>query len=289
MNQIGPIWAVVPCFNRSANTLRFLASFFRQDYVDKHVVIVDDGSSDQTAFNVRCNYPSAHVVEGDGSLWWAGGTNLGIRYALERGARYILTINDDAQFDPTLLSTLAAVAADDPRYIVGAVIMMETAPGIIWSVGSSTALEDPRLMRLNHAGQHASLLDCLADPFPVSYMPGNGVLLPAAVFKTVGLYDEVNFPQYHADSELVLRARLSGNFLPVISLKARVLNQILMCPLVTNVKDLLFSKKSDLYWPALATFFIRHHPEVDLREVFNRLYSPFQTGLEIPESIEYRA
>src|SRR4029079_14853695 len=81
----------------------------------------------------------------------------------------------------------------------------------------------------------------ISDPFPVDCMPGNGVLLPRAVFDQLGGYDEKYMPQDHADSDLVMRARKRG-FEPVISLRSVLYNHILTTPLVNNRRDLIFSK-----------------------------------------------
>ncbi|WP_339808932.1 glycosyltransferase family 2 protein [Vreelandella sedimenti] len=274
MNNVPSIWCVVPCFNRSANTLRFLSNFFQQNYPNKYVVIVDDNCSDNTGFNVEINYPDAHVIYGEGDLWWSGGTNLAIKYALENGADYILTINDDSQFSDSLISTLYKIAKKNPKYIVGSVLVEEGRENIIWSVGSCHDFNEQRLMRLNLAGQDISALSALKNPYPVEMMPGNGDLIPRKVFEDIGFYDEVNFPQYHADSEFMKRAAAAG-YQPVIALESIVVNQILRSPLVNNVKDLLFFKKSDLYWPAMASFFLRYYPEIPIETVFKKIYQPF--------------
>ncbi len=44
------------------------------------VVVVDDGSDDGTEDWIRANHPAVHLCFGDGSLWWSGGINLGMRY-----------------------------------------------------------------------------------------------------------------------------------------------------------------------------------------------------------------
>lgn len=268
------VWCVVPCFNRSKETLRFLKNFFKQDYKNKHVVIVDDDCTDNTGINVELNYPEAHVVYGEGDLWWAGGTNLAIKYALEHGADYVMTINDDSQFEFDLISKMVAIAVQDEKYIVGSVLVEENNEDIIWAVGSRHDFDEQRLMALNVSGEKLSALKHLPNPYPVEMMPGNGVLIPRKAIETIGYYDEINMPQYHADSELIKRASLAG-FKPVICLDTVIINQILTEPLVNNVKDLIFFKKSDMYWCALATIITRYNHNTDLKVCFNKLYSNF--------------
>jgi GT2 family glycosyltransferase len=272
------VWAVVPCFNRQINTIRFLNSFKNQSYLNKNVVIVDDGSTDNTYIGALINYPCVKLVRGDGNLWWSGGTNLGIECAISNGADYILTINDDSQFGEDMLSILVNIALKNEDYIVGSVIVEDLNVEKIWSVGSSKDITADRLMKLNYAGLNISELEQLSDPYPVEFMPGNGVLYPRRVFETVGYFDEISMPQYHADSELVLRASTYFGFKPVIALKSRIRNHIIDEPLVNNLRDLIFSKKSDLYWPAVSMLLLRYYPEVDLKWAFSKIYGHFFEG-----------
>ncbi len=269
------IWAVVPCFNRTTDTLKFLKYFRKQDYPNLKVVIVDDGSSDNTGLNVELNYPSVDILYGNGDLWWSGATNIGIRYALEHDADYILTINDDSKYNESLVSSLYDTAKLKGSYIVGAVQVEEKNESVIWAVGASMDFDRQRLMKLNFDGEDISILEGLKNPYPVQFNPGNGVLLPRSVFETVGFYDEVNLPQYHADSELLIRASKFGGFETVVSLNSIIVNQILTEPLVTNVPDLLFNNKSDLNWRALATILLRYYPDSNLETGFYKLFEPF--------------
>ena len=52
----------------------------------------------------------AKILQGDGNLWWSGATNLGVRYALEHGFAYVLTINNDSRVSPAFLSELVKTA-----------------------------------------------------------------------------------------------------------------------------------------------------------------------------------
>jgi GT2 family glycosyltransferase len=280
-NKYPSIWTVVPCFNRSLQTLQFLEYFKEQDYPNLHVIVVDDGSKDNTELNIKLNFNNTHVLYGDGSLWWSGGTNLGVVYALEHGADYILTINDDSKYEKSLVTSLYEVAISNNKYIVGSVQVEDGNESKIWAIGTSIDFSQQRLMRLNFAGDDISILSKLKNPYPVEFNPGNGVLIPRSVFETIGLYDEVNFPQYHADSEFLLRASRHADYKIVVSLKSIIVNHILTEPLVNNFPDLLYSNKSDLNWRALATLLLRYYPNYELDEAFQKLYKPYLNNIRI--------
>jgi GT2 family glycosyltransferase len=269
------VWAVVPSFNRCHHTLRFLRAFAAVDYPRKHVVVVDDASTDHTRFNIALNFPAVPVLAGNGRLWWSGGTNAGIRHALAAGADFILTINDDSVMEPDFLARMVACAREDARRIVGCAVLRQDRPDTVWALGARFDLRDRYGLALNFAEEKwADVRPGLAEFHPVDFMPGNGVLLPRAVFEAVGLYDEVNLPQYHADSDLVLRAARAG-FRPGIATRAVIYNHINTTPLVNNVYDLLYSQKSDRNCHALRTFYRRHRPDVPFALVAFRSYAKF--------------
>lgn len=269
------VFVVVPAFNRCEKTLRFLRCFQAVGYANRRIVIVDDGSTDGTEFAIRVNFPDVMVLKGDGNLWWSGGTNLGIEHALCNGADYVLTINDDGVMEPDFLQRMVDVAKTDPRYIVGCRLHCQDRRDQVWSIGTALTFRGGEIFRLNFAGcSWPTMAGTIPNPYPVDTMPGNGVLIPRGVFEQVGLYDARNMPQYHADSDLVLRAKERG-FKPVVALDAVLYNHILEKPLVNNRVDLIFSKKSDRYWRAVWTTLRRHGPFGRRMYLMWRQYSPF--------------
>src|SRR4051794_27428093 len=97
---------VVPVHGRWPLTARFLESFRRVAYGRYQVVVVDDGSPDDTPERLATDFPEVTVLRGDGRLWWAGATNRGVRHALKRGFHYVLTVNNDVTVHPDFLGRL---------------------------------------------------------------------------------------------------------------------------------------------------------------------------------------
>lgn len=244
------VYAVVPVHNRRVWTLRFLEWFTRQSYQHVVVLLVDDGSTDGTADAVRSAYPTVRILEGDGTLWWSGATNMGVRVALEEGADYILTINDDAVGDDTYLATLVAAASEDSRRIVGSRLMRGDNPEIVFECGRELQASMRFCFLPLHAGQSwAAIQSEMPKIISTQTLCGDGVLIPAEVFRRVGFYEACWMPQYHADVDFILRAKAEG-YLPCVAIEAALLNPI-QVPRCVSFLTRFFSRRSTYYLPAV--------------------------------------
>jgi GT2 family glycosyltransferase len=208
MKQQPKVSIVTPIFNGRDFTLAYLASLAGCSYPNFEIIIVDDGSTDGSAAAIAEKFPQVRILQGDGNLWWSGGTNMGIRDALDRGTDFILTMNNDVQVAPDFLHALVACAEDNPGAIVGGKIYVMNDPQRIWSAGGRLAWWSGKtLVQVGH-GQLDRDEFCRREQ--MDFLTGMNVLIPAAVFDRIGYYDEARFPQYHADSEFTLRARKNG-------------------------------------------------------------------------------
>ncbi len=254
------VFVVTATHNRCEKTLRFIEQYRNLSYRNKELVIVDDGSTDGTAEGIEDQFPEIILLRGDGNLWWSGATNRGITFALEHHADYILTINDDSTFGPDLLGCLVETASCDTRYIVGSRLMNADEPGRVRAIGTTAAFKGFLLYELNYLDAFWDAISShLSDPWPVDTLCGNGVLLPAAVFRDIGLFDADAMPQYHADSDLVMRARSAG-YVPVVSLKSVIHDHIHEQTPSGSIWKLMCDRRSDRYLPATWKTIRRYSP-----------------------------
>ena len=104
-------WAVcVLNWNGREDTLRCLASLR-----GARVIVADNGSTDGSVEAIRAAFPDVELVENGANLGFSGGNNAAIRRALERGAEWVVLLNNDAEAEPGLLAALQAAAARHPR------------------------------------------------------------------------------------------------------------------------------------------------------------------------------
>jgi len=253
---------VIPTFNCRAILLRGLARLFETLPPSHRVIVVDSGSSDGTAEALRQVFPQVLLIEGDPSLWWAAATNLGVEKARALGCQYVLTYNDDNLAMPNLFAALAQAAKNAPQSIVAAVCCYADKPNTIFFAGRMRAMGSDRFYYLN-MDQPLSVLE--QGLRRADLLHGMCTLFPISVFDQVGLFNQKDFPQVHADDDLLLRASRAGFSLHV-ALAAVVLNDRSKTGInpydrrlgLKGIFQLLFSRKSSFQLEARSRFLWYH-------------------------------
>ncbi|WP_298487924.1 glycosyltransferase family 2 protein [uncultured Maribacter sp.] len=256
------IYIVIPVFNRWHFTKICLQQLEKQSYIDFKTIIIDDGSSDETSEELTKNHPDIIVLKGDGSLWWTGGINLGIAYALKQGATYIVTLNNDTIPAHDYVEQLLKASKIEPKALIGSTGTDANTKEINfcgervkWISDSAVSLKDS-LTKDQQFGLHE-----------VSYFPGRGLLIPKIVFDTIGLFDRETFPHYMADYDFTLRARKAG-FKVYCSLDTKLAtypeasgaNQLMEQKSWKNYREHLFGIKGAANLKYYYTYVFRHCP-----------------------------
>lgn len=199
------IYIITPVYNRKDFTQNYLKALQNQTNKNFKVVIVDDGSTDGTSEMIESDFPNVILLKEKGDLWWAEATNVGVRYALEKGASYIMTLNDDTIPYENYIEMMYYWIKEEPNSLFGALAIDEKTNEIAyggeiyhWNNGQSTFLHST-LQKEEQKGIHE-----------VNIFPGRGLLIPSEVFKNIGLYDSKNFPQTVADNDFAFRAINNG-------------------------------------------------------------------------------
>jgi GT2 family glycosyltransferase len=198
---------IIPVFTGWNETKTCLEALRASTHHKLQIVVVYHGVEDEIKKALVTRYPEARILVGPPTLWWAGATNLGIRAALNEGARYVMLLNHDCYVYPETIAGLLAHAEKAGQAIVAPIqkdfltqrITAVTA-GTCFLLGFPTLvfpwkekdLQTPRLL--------PTLL----------ILGGRGALMPATVFERVGLFDEFNLPSYYSDHDFYLRCRQRG-------------------------------------------------------------------------------
>jgi len=210
MKKSPHIYIVLPVHNALNSTKRFLNYILNQTYTEYSVIICDDGSTDGTFEYVRRNYSWVILIKGNGDLWWTKGINKCIKYVLAEADDddFILTINNDVLLDGRYLQQKIERSQQYPSCIIGSLCVFLSNPKKIETSGLVMDWKKCRSYALTRFGeirksQHKGIIEA-------THLPAKGVLIPIKVYREIGIYDEINFPQYHADTDFTLRAHKAG-------------------------------------------------------------------------------
>lgn len=273
------VYIVTPTFNGKDYVLQFLKSLAKQTYKNFKVVIIDDGSTDGTSAAIAKKYPDTIVLQGDGTLFWTGATNKGVKRALKDGAEYIITVNNDVEVEKHWIEMLVEAALKSPNCLVGSTIYFANDRKRVWFYGAEYEFKTGKLVH------REKITEDLADSV---WLTGMGVIIPSKVFNKIGLYDRKAFPQYFADADFSLRAKEAGFGLKVTS-KAKLYNHVesawdnklMQTKKASAIFKMLFKFNSPYNMKARYIFYKRHFGGF-YPQYFIRYYAHFARRLALP-------
>ena len=202
------VTVIVLNWNQCRDTLACLASLARVDYPALDVLVVDNGSANDSVRVIRERFPHVTVLESGRNLGFTGGNNVGMSWALGKGADFVLLLNNDTEVASDFLKFLMEAMECDPRIgMAGSTICYSEQPQVIWSVGGSIDWHTGQTCMLGIGGSDMGQFG--TEPRDVDFLTGCVLLVKAAVLKQVGLLDD-RFFAYYEDAEWCWRARRAG-------------------------------------------------------------------------------
>ena len=207
MGENSFVCIVILSWNGREHTLECLRSLEPVWNETTRGVLVDNGSTDDTAEAVRAQHPHMEIVQTGENLGFTGGNNAGMRHALEMGADYILLLNNDTVVDPGFVREMLAVArSSDSIGFVSPKIYFFDPPDLLWFAGAvfSTRTGYGRMIgyREKDRGQYDDVRE-------IDRPCGCAVLVSRRLCEEAGLMDSSLF--MHADEiEWKLRAGKKG-------------------------------------------------------------------------------
>jgi len=194
---------IIPVFNQLEYTHACLASLqSAEEQVCFEIIIVDDCSTDRTA----------EVLPGvDGITYLRNDRNSGFVASCNRGAEtaratYLVFLNNDTLVKPGWLTALLDTFSEESQAgIVGSKLVypdgrLQEAGGIIWQDASGWnygKFDDPKNPEYNYLRE-------------VDYCSGAALMVPKALFESVGGFDSRYAPGYYEDTDLAFKLRRAG-------------------------------------------------------------------------------
>jgi len=128
LRKRGKVTVVIPTYNEAENIPKLIGELFALDIPNLSIIIVDDNSPDGTgevAEDLAQRYPGyIYVIHRPGKMGLGTAYVAGFRYALKRGARYIVQMDADFSHSPSYIPTMLEKIKDydvvvGSRYVPG--------------------------------------------------------------------------------------------------------------------------------------------------------------------------
>ena len=201
---------VVLNWNGKCVTAECLASLKEVDYSNYEILLVDNGSTDRSQEYFRAHYPEITLLENEMNLGFAEGNNVGIRYAMNGQADYVLLLNNDTLVHPKFLSKLVRVAGRDSRIgFVGPKIYYHDWSGQRDVIAFAGGCVNLWIGKARNIGEDEKDRGQYEDTKEVDYLQGSCLMVKREVIQRIGLLDSTFFA-YWEEIDWCVRGRHAG-------------------------------------------------------------------------------
>jgi GT2 family glycosyltransferase len=171
-----------------------ITSYLDNEYSNFKVVMIDNGSTDDSVEYVKRNFPGVIILQNEKNLGYSGGFNVGLDYAFNRkNADYVLVSNNDVKADQKVISELVKVAETDERigFVTGKVYYYDN-PDMLQTVGKK---EDPIRWNGDHLGNREKDMGQFDEVIERFFVDDIFTLVRKKMYKEIGGYDTTFFLQ----------------------------------------------------------------------------------------------
>jgi len=216
-NEQNKVAVIVVSFNGEETIIdcvRSINEITKEGNNEITLIIVDNASTDKSLEKVKCQISKLKtttqmsklkVIKNKENLGFAGGVNVGTKYALKNGAEYVFLLNQDAIVKQGAIEKLVQIIEKDSQIgIVGPLIL--NPDGTIWSAGG---IVDKKRFTAGHLDDLNSSRQARTIK-AVDFVSGCAMMIRNDVFEKIGFFDE-RFFLYYEDVDFCFRVR-KANF-----------------------------------------------------------------------------
>jgi GT2 family glycosyltransferase len=210
-NVFPRIGIVLVNWNSYEDTAVCLRSLAAMTYPNAEIIVVDNGSKDDSLAKLRSEFPSITYIPSKENTGFTGGNNLGIDHALEAGCDHVLLLNNDTIVLPGFLEPLVERLESNPKIAAasGKIYYAPQTRGgedkIIWYAGCYRKWH----MGYHHYGVEEKDTGKFETAKEIPYASGCLMLLRGSVIRKIGVLSSEYFI-YWEEADWCHRARDAG-------------------------------------------------------------------------------
>ncbi|MEW6685478.1 MAG: glycosyltransferase family 2 protein [Candidatus Edwardsbacteria bacterium] len=207
-NEFPLVYIVILNWNNWWDTLECVSTLEETNYPNFKILIVDNGSSNDSVERLRSARPQLPILIGDTNVGFAQGNNLGIRWVMERDADYVFLLNNDTVVDSRAIDELTKVAESDGSIgVVSPKIFYYSSPETFWFVKAKVNLKTGLVGY--HQGKNQKDRGQFDREGDIERASGCAMMVKRKVVEEIGLFD-ANYFCYLEEVDWCIRCREAG-------------------------------------------------------------------------------
>jgi GT2 family glycosyltransferase len=193
------IYILLPVHNRKEITRKFIDCLKKQSYQNYHLILINDGSTDETVEMVQEAIPTSTIINGNGNWWWGGSLHQGYNWLKRFNPPendFVLIINNDVTFESDFLEKAINYLNRKADTLLLAQCFSEQTnllldSGVHWNLKERTF-------------KNAD------NPEKINCLPTRGLFFRVKDFWKIGGFHPFLLPHYLSDYEFTIRAYHKG-------------------------------------------------------------------------------
>lgn len=191
-------------YNCERYILKCLESIIENNFILSNVLIVDNNSNDNSIDCILENFKDVNIIYSKVNLGFAGGNNLGIKWALSRSYNNVILLNPDTILDRDFIYELHKMVEE--KCLLVPSISSEVGGKLVYS-NNNGGINFFTGRTINKSFSYNDL--DVNNSCYINMASACAILLPYTFFKDVGFFDE-NYFLYWEDTDLLYRGIKSG-------------------------------------------------------------------------------
>ena len=201
------VYIIILNWNGRDLTLDCLKSLAKVKYDNYKILVVDNGSTDNSVKAIKIKYPNINIVRLDSNIGYAAGNNAGFEFIKNKNSKFIIFLNNDTTVDKNFIEPLIKPLIED-------LMIGQTVPKIfyandrdrIWYAGGKVNFW---LGLVYHEGIRKVDAELFKDSKITDYATGCCFCMRDKDFEAYEGLD-TSFPMYGEDVDLSLRIKDNG-------------------------------------------------------------------------------
>lgn len=220
-------------------TLKFVRSLELQTYTNYVLLLIDDGSTDNTSDKVLEVISDTVLIKGQGNWWWAGSLQKGFDWIKKNALKnsYTLIINDDLVFGKNFLEKGIQYLNQTNHTFIVAAAYNENEPNHLEDCGLVYDFKKNKF--ISNDVSVLERLNCVST---------RGLFMKTSDFVITKGFKPLLLPHYYSDYEFTIRAKRKYG----IDLRCFLDLKVFINTTSTGVEEASFNNLSDYFSKAFS-------------------------------------